>query len=329
MSVEREGVVTVEKIVNHMGLIFREQPIDDYGIDAQIETVKDGYATGRLIAVQIKSGESYIKVVNDEYIVYHGQLKHYKYWLNHTLPVILVIYDPKEDACYWNEVNESTAELSENGWKINIPLANRLENSREELIKIAERQTEYEMKFNSFLLSKPWMNEIVNGNKNVLCVGEWINKTSGKGDFDLKIIDENGIEKEVYKRTIWGFGCKPYIQVFRELFPWADFKIDIDFYEEYDMAAIADGDYEAAMQTYPDSVGAKFNINIFDYEYPANSPSITEWMKDENNIRPYRVGAGEVAFYQLVLQLNDVAKAFLTVEEYMNKDEFHYDIIHP
>ena len=72
MSVERVGVATAEKIINQLGLIFREQPIDDYGIDAQIETVKDGYATGKLIAVQIKSGDSYIKKVSDEYIVFNS-----------------------------------------------------------------------------------------------------------------------------------------------------------------------------------------------------------------------------------------------------------------
>ena len=59
MSVERIGVSATEKIINQMGLIFREQPTDDYGIDAQIETIENGYATGKLIAVQIKSGSSF------------------------------------------------------------------------------------------------------------------------------------------------------------------------------------------------------------------------------------------------------------------------------
>ena len=40
MSVERIGVSATEKIINQMGLIFREQPTDDYGIDAQIETIE-------------------------------------------------------------------------------------------------------------------------------------------------------------------------------------------------------------------------------------------------------------------------------------------------
>ena len=61
MSVERIGVSSVEKIINQMGMIFREQPVDDYGIDAQIEIVENKFATVKLIAVQIKSCNSYFK----------------------------------------------------------------------------------------------------------------------------------------------------------------------------------------------------------------------------------------------------------------------------
>ena len=99
MSVERLGVATTEKIINKMGLIFREQPTDDYGVDAQIETIENGYATGKLIAVQIKSGESYFKEPTSEGIVFRGERKHYDYWLNHSLPVIIVLYNPENDKC--------------------------------------------------------------------------------------------------------------------------------------------------------------------------------------------------------------------------------------
>ncbi|CAK7044495.1 MAG: hypothetical protein BACD_02286 [Bacteroides rodentium] len=57
------------------------------------------------------------------------------------------------------------------------------------------------------------MKEIIIGNKVVLNVEEWINKTSGRGDFQLRIVDKNGIEKQVFKRSFLGFGLKPYIQV--------------------------------------------------------------------------------------------------------------------
>ena len=80
MSVERIGVSSVEKIINQMGMIFREQPVDDYGIDAQIEIVENKCATGKLIAVQIKSGNSYFKELTPNSIIYRGKRKHYDYW---------------------------------------------------------------------------------------------------------------------------------------------------------------------------------------------------------------------------------------------------------
>ena len=79
MSIARIGVSSTEKIINQMGMIFREQPTDDYGIDAQIETIENGYATGKLIAVQIKSGESYFSETTSESIIYRGERKHYDY----------------------------------------------------------------------------------------------------------------------------------------------------------------------------------------------------------------------------------------------------------
>lgn len=323
MAVERIGVSTTEKIINQMGLIFREQPTDDYGVDAQIETIENGYATGKLIAVQIKSGNSFFNETTSNGIIYRGERKHYDYWVNHSLPVIIVLYNPTNDTCYWNVVNPKTATLTSKNWKIEIPFSNLLETAKPKLYELADNITEYEKKFNTFLFAKSWMKEILNGNKVVLNVEEWINKSSGRGDFKLRIIDKEGIQKQIFNRSFLGFGLKPYIQVFRELFPWASIMVDSEFYAEYDDEAIETGDFEAAMYSYPDSVGAVFDRKTLKYVYPENVPVIEEWMKERRNIRPYRIGAGEVAFYQLVLELNDVAKSFLMVDDFINNTTFY------
>ena len=96
-----------------------------------------------------------------------------------------------------------------------------------------------------------------------------------------------------------------------------------DEYDEYDDEAIEMNDYEAAMYSYPESVGATFDRGTFKYVYPKNALVIEEWMKHKRNIRPYRIGAGEVAFYQLVLELNDVAKSFLVVDDFINDTAFY------
>ena len=321
MSVERMGVSTIEKIINKMGMIFREQPTDDYGIDAQIEIVEDNYPTGKLIGVQIKSGESFFSETTDNGIVFRGERRHYDYWLNHSLPVIIVLYSPEKDICCWNIVNSETAKPTGKKWKIEIPFRNLLENAKPQLIKIADNLTEYEKRFNTFLLAKPWMNEIINGNKVVLTVGEWINKSSGKGDFKLKILDKFGSEKQVFNTTFWGFGLRNYVEVIKALFPWATVSIDYDFYTEYDEEALENEDFSAANVTYTDSVGAYFDREKREYIFPKDAPSIEEWMKDSKNIRPYCIIAGEVAYYQLVLELNDIARAFLLLDNFINDKE--------
>lgn len=324
MSIDRVGVSAVAKCIAQMGLIFREQPTDDYGIDAQIETFDREYASGRLIAVQIKSGDSFFNEITNDNIIFRGEKKHYDYWMNHSLPVILVLYNPQDDKCYWKEVNEETAVLTGKNWKIEIPKINVLDNyAKSQLVRIADNLTEYEKKFNSFLLAKPWMKEIIRGNKVVLNVQEWINKTSGRGEFKLRILDKTGQEIQIFDRSFFGFGTKPYEQVFKELFPWAKIIIDAEFYEKYDEEALCERDFEAALCTYPSSVGAIFDRDRFCYIYPVECPTIEEWMRDVNNIRPYRVGSGEVAFYQLVLELNDVGRSFLIIDDFINNTHFY------
>ena len=88
---ERIGVLECGAAFQKIGFMFREQPIGDYGIDAIIETRDDKYLSGKLIAVQIKSGDSYFKEQKDNCVIYRGDIKHYYYWLNHSLPVIIVL----------------------------------------------------------------------------------------------------------------------------------------------------------------------------------------------------------------------------------------------
>src|SRR5580704_14435654 len=96
---ERVGVNAVERIViNDLGWIFREQPILDFGIDAQAELVEDG-PTGKLIGLQIKSGLGNFSETSDG-LVYYGDLDHLDYWLSHSLPVILVAHLPESDETF-------------------------------------------------------------------------------------------------------------------------------------------------------------------------------------------------------------------------------------
>lgn len=57
-NVSRVGVYEIGSIFEHIDFAFREQPIEDYGIDAIIEKRTSKALSGKLIGVQIKSGSS-------------------------------------------------------------------------------------------------------------------------------------------------------------------------------------------------------------------------------------------------------------------------------
>lgn len=51
---ERGGVLAVAQYAVNRGSLFRETPLADVGIDAQLELLTtEGFATGRLVALQI------------------------------------------------------------------------------------------------------------------------------------------------------------------------------------------------------------------------------------------------------------------------------------
>jgi hypothetical protein len=122
-STERVGINAVESIVlNQLEWIFREQLVADMGIDAQIELV-DGTPTGKLIAVQIKTGASHFHETGCGY-TYYGDGVHLDYWSGHSLPIILVAHLPETEETFWVSVNESSVQRTKKGWKVNIPKAN-------------------------------------------------------------------------------------------------------------------------------------------------------------------------------------------------------------
>jgi phosphatidylserine/phosphatidylglycerophosphate/cardiolipin synthase-like enzyme len=84
-------------------------------------------ATGRLIGVQVRSGQSYFAARGEKGFVFKEEdQKHLNYWLGHSLPVIAVIVDPQRQIGWWQLVDDSNVEVIGVGWKMNIPFSNQL-----------------------------------------------------------------------------------------------------------------------------------------------------------------------------------------------------------
>ncbi|HEX8069722.1 MAG TPA: DUF4365 domain-containing protein [Pyrinomonadaceae bacterium] len=104
--VGKSGVIYVDCIVNAQGSVFR--PVhqeDDFGIDGYIELVNSEYASGRLIAVQIKTGASYLSKDKQQFEVKVDN-HHLNYWRNFVVPVILICHSPSINLAAWVSIRD-------------------------------------------------------------------------------------------------------------------------------------------------------------------------------------------------------------------------------
>lgn len=122
---EETGVLAVKKLAHDAGWISRDQTRHDFGVDLHFEVAgQRGEATGRLIAVQVKSGASYFARPTRGGWWYYPSDQHRRYWLNHSLPVVLALHDDRTGLTYWAHVApESMEPTAMGGSKILIPAA--------------------------------------------------------------------------------------------------------------------------------------------------------------------------------------------------------------
>ncbi len=104
---EEMGVIHVAWVVNSAQCLWRPTSLHDVGIDGQIEYVADGEATGRMVLVQVKSGESYFSRRRGSYVEYWPSKQHANYWEAAPLPVILVLCNLDHEICIWTDARDS------------------------------------------------------------------------------------------------------------------------------------------------------------------------------------------------------------------------------
>ena len=118
--IERKGVNAVDSAFLDMGWVFRETPHTDYGIDGDVEIRKNGELTGKHLALQIKSGDSYLKENKNGKITFYIDEWHYKYWLQYDRPVIILFYDDQSSNVIWEQVRLANIQNTTKQFKIEI-----------------------------------------------------------------------------------------------------------------------------------------------------------------------------------------------------------------
>lgn len=299
------GVTRTQLAVeSELGWLFREQPTEDYGIDAQVEIVDGEVVEGRLLALQIKSGKFWFKESGPGGWWYRPDAAHVHYWLNHSLPVVVVLVHPDTMLCHWQLVNAATlVETSGGGWKLLVPEGHLLDETARAALQAAAEGDPYALRVRELQLARPWIERLAAGERLVVDIEEWVNKTSGRGSITLGVDNENGDDPE--HLASWGvfLGLSSYAEVVPRLFAWAEVSLHEETYEEADHA-----EYEA-------------ECVIVDEGDTFVTRSFGEWLADSRRegLRPYGNAAGEVDYWRLELTLNDLGRAFLLVDEFATK----------
>lgn len=125
-KIDRIGIQAVGEQFERAGYIFREQPISDYGIDAQIEVVEGETVTGKLIALQIKTGASWFQESTEDGYVFRGGNEHLKYWIEHSLPVLIILHNPDTNISFWQAIKTENVIPTNKAWKIIVPKIQRI-----------------------------------------------------------------------------------------------------------------------------------------------------------------------------------------------------------
>ena len=309
-SIERMGIYHCGEIAEGNNWMFREQPIDDVGIDAHMEFTEANGEVRQLLGLQIKSGQSWFKEKKEDYIIFRDiNERQYNYWVTNTLPCIIVLYNPDNHMCIWEKLTIKTIERTKGGkgkgFFVKIPL-NQIfldELSNQSLLafsKLPEHITNY-----NFLLSqKSFMQIIQDGGTIRLHSNEWVNKCSGIGNIELIINDENEESKYSYP---YRFPYTPYTEVFPRLFPWADFIADQDFYQDED-----------------ENLWHEENCyyDREDDQWIVLGDSFEIFRKKLDPMRSINHYNG-VAEYMLILSLNELGKSFLIIDSYITQNQVY------
>lgn len=302
-KIDRLGVVKLNEFFSEVGWLFREQFVEDYGIDAQVELILDDKPTGALIAIQVKSGTSYFKEESEDYFVYRGEKKHLEYWTNHCLPVLIVLYHPKDKRIYWEHVNQKTIINTSKSWKIHLLKDKFLsKDSLKELFAISQGPKHIQ-KLNKLRLDKKWIDLLSKGETISIEFLDWINKSLPRFGITISCDGNESVETEEWPISyLPGYSLEEAIST---IIPWADFELDIDAYRDFQESEWCN---ECYMGKDPED-GEIYYSQSFESWYKTPTETFVPISDD-----------GETQGYRLFLKLNDIGRSFIILSKYLDDE---------
>lgn len=224
----RAGVVAVEAAFIAMRWAFREQPISDFGIDAQVEKLgSDGLGTGRLIGLQIKSGKSWFRRSGDDY-VYYGEARHREYWTTHSLPVFILLHHPESGLTLFQKVEPHLSRDGKDGaWSIIIPSSNILNAANERYFLEGIATDEVSLRRHRLALDLSLVEQFEEQEDVYLRIEEWHNKTLNfRG---IEVVFNEDPEADADLEWDWMYPARGIPALMAEVLPWLSYT-----YHEFD-----------------------------------------------------------------------------------------------
>ncbi len=125
-----------------------ENASHDFGIDLFVQARDDRrFDRGLLVSAQVKGGGSWFEEPVEKdgavsgWVYRESDVGHLDYWLDHSLPHLLVLHDLALDVSYWAHVSTADVVRTGKGWKILVPASQRIDaESRTRLWDIAVAQ---------------------------------------------------------------------------------------------------------------------------------------------------------------------------------------------
>lgn len=214
----RVGFNAIEAIFLKMRWIFREQPIRDYGIDAQVEIKNGANPTGKLIALQIKSGSSYFRTRGSNY-VYYGKRRHLDYWDNHSLPVFIILHDPVENLTLWQRVDRRLVKMGKEGaWSIDIPPTNILNSSAATYLSKGIASDPEAIRRFRMSMDAPLIAEIAEREAVYFTLEDWVNKTLNIRAVEVRYDDPDQEEPDLSLE--YAYAVADVDDLMSRFFPW-------------------------------------------------------------------------------------------------------------
>jgi hypothetical protein len=159
----RNGFNVLTKIIEkELGWIVRtNHQEDDFGIDAFLDIIIDGYVTGKSIGIQIKSGASYLISLDADNWKFKGEKKHLNYYLNHDIPVLIILVDVEAEIAYWELCRIEYVELHGNIWTMPIPKNQKVSSlQKDEILKLVPKTIDYVSQLEEYWAGTKLLSEI-------------------------------------------------------------------------------------------------------------------------------------------------------------------------